>query len=269
MNEGSAPAFAMVPAAAFADRRLTLEQLRVLGALCSFRRSKDDYTVWPRRDEIAKRCAMAACKVSEATTALEAHGWVSKEGKGGFSKACRYTIADGATLANTTTVPESVTVPHSATVPESVRGEVTYSVTGMRVTDSVTGKEEKINKEEREGEQARPSPTEPKKKRKPTSQEITLDEFLANCKAEKVKPIADDDPIWDFAESAGIAPDMIGIAWREFKRCHHGNPKKRQIDWRKHFRNAVRRNWYGIWFLKEGQPAGWTTAGEGMRREAA
>lgn len=138
----------MVPTAVFLDRRLTLEQLRVLGAICSFRGSADEFTVWPKREEIARRCGMALCKVSEATTALEAFGWIRKSGKGGFSKATSYTI----------TVPQSVTVTEQVTVPQSVRGVVTDSVTGMGVTDSVTGKEEKTNMEEI-GEKARPMTT--------------------------------------------------------------------------------------------------------------
>lgn len=96
----------------------------------------------------------------------------------------------------------------------------------------------------------------------------TLQAFLAACKASGETPIPADDLIHDYAEKVGIDQDMLATAWQEFK-DRFLPTAKRQRDWRAHFRNAVRRNWFGLWFLKEGEAARWTTAGEQARRAAA
>lgn len=122
--------FSIVPVEVWLDKRLTLEQIRVLGALLSFR-GKNTNTVWPKRELLALRCAMPVAKISEATSSLVRLGWLEKNGRGGFSKPTSYTI----------TVPESVTVAHSVTVPVSATSTVTESVTRMPVPESVTRKE--------------------------------------------------------------------------------------------------------------------------------
>lgn len=97
--------------------------------------------------------------------------------------------------------------------------------------------------------------------------DATLANFLESCKQAGEKPIPDGDPIFEYAEKVGVDHEMLAIAWREFK-ARYLPTTKRQKDWRAHFRNAVHRNWYGLWFLKEGEPARWTTAGEQARRAA-
>jgi hypothetical protein len=96
----------------------------------------------------------------------------------------------------------------------------------------------------------------------------TLKAFLESCKESGEKPFAEDDTIFDYAEKVGIDSEMMAVAWSEFK-ARLLPTTKRQKDWRAHFRNAVRRNWYSLWFLKEGEAARWTTAGEQARRAAA
>lgn len=99
--------------------------------------------------------------------------------------------------------------------------------------------------------------------------EITLKQFLEACKEKSEQVIPDDDPVFDYAETVGIDHSMIAICWEEFKAAFIQNDSKRQKDWRAHFRNAVRRNWYKLWFLKEGEAAQWTSVGEQARRAAA
>jgi hypothetical protein len=96
----------------------------------------------------------------------------------------------------------------------------------------------------------------------------TLKAFLESCKETGEKPFPEDDTIFDYAEKVGIEPDMLATAWQEFK-DRYLPTAKRQKDWRAHFRNAVRRNWYGLWLMKEGEAARWTSAGEQARRAAA
>lgn len=114
------------------DRRLTLEQHRVLTALYSFK-PKDSDTVFPRRQKIAELTGMHPANISTATSALERLGWLTKDGKGGHSKATRYTL----------------TIP--ATVAEQATGRVAESATGLRVAESATRKEQKSEQRKRTG----------------------------------------------------------------------------------------------------------------------
>lgn len=104
--------------------------------------------------------------------------------------------------------------------------------------------------------------------RKSRSKEITLAQFLENCRDSGEKAIPKDDPVMEYAEKVGITDEMLAVAWAEFKAAYLPTSKGYK-DWRQAFRNAVRRNWYKLWFLAEGQGAGWTTAGEQARRAAA
>lgn len=164
--------FAMVPLAVAQDRRLTLEQTRVLIALYSFRNKRSDI-VWPSRALIAERTGMHPSNISSATTALVALGWVKKTGDGGLSRAARYTlcdpeekVADSATNAvahaatkkvaerattktqkvaesATSKVADQATPPQRARVADSARGPVADSATPP-VADSARGNEQTI-----------------------------------------------------------------------------------------------------------------------------
>lgn len=127
--------FSVVPIEAFTDKRLTLEQLRVLGVLYSFK-NKESNTVFPSRDAIAERCGMHKANISMATSGLEKLGWVSKEGKGGHSRATRYTLHIPETVAQSATVAGQTTVAQSAT------GGVADQATRLPVAESATRKEQ-------------------------------------------------------------------------------------------------------------------------------
>jgi len=98
--------------------------------------------------------------------------------------------------------------------------------------------------------------------------EITLKQFLETCKVSGEQTIPENDPVFEYAETVGIDYSMIAICWEEFKAAFLHDESKRQKDWRSHFRNAVRRNWYKLWYLKEGDAPQWTSAGEQARRAA-
>lgn len=126
MQEGT---FALVPLEVIQDRRLTLEQTRVLISLFSFR-NRSTNTVWPSRKTISERTGMHPSNISAATTALVSFGWLVKEGDGGRSKATRYTI----------TVPDLETVAEQDTVAQSATKTVAERAT-QTVADSARGKE--------------------------------------------------------------------------------------------------------------------------------
>lgn len=129
MTEGQ---FSLVPIEVIQDKRLTLEQTRVLIALFSFRSRTTD-TVWPSRAAIAERTGMHPSNISAATSALVTLGWLLKVGSGGHSKASRYTLCNPTTVAERATVAASTTVAQSATVVEP--GTVAQSAT---VADAAT-----------------------------------------------------------------------------------------------------------------------------------
>lgn len=111
-------------------------------------------------------------------------------------------------------------------------------------------------------------------KSKTRKAELTLQAFLDSVKAAGEKAIPENDPIFAYAEKVGISSEMLAVCWEEFKARHLAPNNKtgklvKYTNWRQHFGNAVRRNWYGLWYLKDGQAAQWTTAGEQARRAAA
>ncbi len=141
------PIFSYMPIEAFADKRLTLEQLRVLGALFSFR-SKNSDTVFPRRKAIAERCGMHQSNISTATSALVRLGWLSKEGKGGHSKATRYTITVPDTVAQSATAADAATVAQQATrtvAQSATRLPIAYSATRKELTSEHTNGTELVS----------------------------------------------------------------------------------------------------------------------------
>lgn len=80
----------------------------------------------------------------------------------------------------------------------------------------------------------------------------------------------EDDPVWEYCETIGLPHDFVRLAGHEFLARFSGT-KKLQADWPAHFRNAIRANWFRLWF-QAGD--GWelTTAGhqaKRMQREAS
>lgn len=109
-----------MPIEALCDHRLTLIQVRVLGAICSFG-GKSRPEVWAKRRRIAERCGYGASTVTRATSQLVKLGWLSKVGNGGRSSPSRYriTVPDLVTVSGAQTVADSDTLSGSETVPGS------------------------------------------------------------------------------------------------------------------------------------------------------
>lgn len=106
-----------------------------------------------------------------------------------------------------------------------------------------------------------------KKERRAPRAGLTLAEWLSSCKASGEKPIPESDPVFDYADKQKLPLEYVRYAWLEFRR-KYGDGGKKQKDWRAHFRNAVRENWYSIWFLKDGDFV-LTTRGLQIQREHA
>ncbi len=82
------------------------------------------------------------------------------------------------------------------------------------------------------------------------SHDTLLMDWIKDCKAKGETPISADDPIFGYAAKQGLSDDFVRYAWLEFRRKYSESGKK-QKDWRATFRNAVRENWYGLWFKRD------------------
>lgn len=92
-----------------------------------------------------------------------------------------------------------------------------------------------------------------------------IDAWLAACEAAGEECIPAGDPIFRWAADAGIPVDYLELAWDYFVERHSGG-KKRQADWRATFRNAVKLNWYKLWWLGADGTTGLTSAGLAAQR---
>jgi phage replication O-like protein O len=138
-------------------------------------------------------------------------------------------------------------VTESVTVTESVKKG--YRIGKAGVTESVTTKD---------------NPTKETQKKIPR-EEISFKKWIAKCQTEDKKPIPEDDPVFSYAAEQRISIDFIRYAWVEFKRKYI-DTRKLYKNWNQHFQNAVRENWYGIWYEKNGE---WmlTTRGKQIENE--
>lgn len=76
-----------------------------------------------------------------------------------------------------------------------------------------------------------------------------------------------DDAVYRYADETGIPDEFIALAWDVFaERMTEG--KKRQKDWRQHFRNAVKGNWFKLWWMPPTGGCELTTAGIQAQRAA-
>ena len=249
--------FAIVPVEAALDLRLTAREYRVLIALLSFR-NKDTQLAFPTREQIGERCHMAPTRVSATTSSLERKGWLAKQGKGGYGRATTYRImvpensyqlGNGYQSGNGYQIPDTQPSPPGGTPTVTPGGD-----TNRPLTDH--GTDHRPGEEDRE-----PTP-------KPKRATVTIRTFIDACKAKGEAPIPHDDPIFDYARDAGIPEDFLHLAWREFVERNTGT-KKRYASWRQAFHNAVRSNWYRLWYFDEGKRIALTTAGEQARRKHA
>ena len=94
---------------------------------------------------------------------------------------------------------------------------------------------------------------EPVKQDKPTGKPlVNFSRWLEIVKEAGEKPVPDDNPIFQYAEDAGIDSDYLRLAWVEFK-ARYTDDNKRYKDWRAVFSKAVRGNWFKLWWIENGE----------------
>lgn len=102
-----------------------------------------------------------------------------------------------------------------------------------------------------------------KPKRKTT---VAFQTFLDDCKAKGEKAIPDGDPVFEYADEAGVPIDFLRLHWLEFKERYTAPDAKRYKDWRSVYRKSVRGCWFRLWYLRADGTCGLTTQGEQARR---
>lgn len=89
---------------------------------------------------------------------------------------------------------------------------------------------------------------------------VTLRRYLQVCIGLGVEAVADDDPVFAYAQAIQLPEDFLRLAWEVFH-AKYINTDKKQSRWPQKFRNAVEGNWLKLWYEAEGS---WhlTTAGK-------
>lgn len=115
-------------------------------------------------------------------------------------------------------------------------------VDGEASTDAST-REEKRREEQKKADAAASALVDPLK---PKTGPVTIDTWIDSL--DGVDPIPEGDPVFAYADTVGIPQDLLTLSWLCFVRAHRESGK-RQKDWRATYRNAVRGNWYKVWYL--------------------
>lgn len=86
------------------------------------------------------------------------------------------------------------------------------------------------------------------------SKKITFKAWLALLKTKNEKPVSDYKPVWDYVAATGLSEEWVHIAWVQFsdRYLDANNSRKRYIDWRQVFLNAIKGNWFRLWYFKDG-----------------
>lgn len=89
---------------------------------------------------------------------------------------------------------------------------------------------------------------------------IALATYLEECKSAGVKPIPENDPVFDYAKGIGLPDEFLRLHWMEFKQRYTENPK-RYKKWPQVFSNSVRGNWFRLWYANHDGGYALTTTG--------
>lgn len=91
---------------------------------------------------------------------------------------------------------------------------------------------------------------------------VSFATFVTDCRSKGEDLIPEDDPVFRYAEDAGINREWLRLQWSEFKDRHRDPDAKRYKDWRAVYRKSVRGNWFKLWFIRDDGACGLTTQGQ-------
>lgn len=111
------------------------------------------------------------------------------------------------------------------------------------------------------------SPTEPEKPKRKRNEKLTIRAWVRSL-PEDEEPIEDSDPIFEWARLQGVPHEWVRYTFEAFfvKYTEGPDGKKLQSDWRAHFRNAVRGDWFKVWRIGNAGVPTLSTVGEQWQR---
>lgn len=228
--------------------------------------ASDDGHCWPSIPTISERTCFSVRAVIDAIKALEEYGIVTANRDNG--RHTKYVIrpekfdpekakprSRGFVYRSETTA-EPVQMPHGC----SARTSAANAPEPMQMPHKPV-REMHSNRQE-------PSLNRQGGASKSSAPQRTFSSWLKSLPPDEI-PIPETDPVFRFAERAGIPDDLLELAWIWFERTYGASgarASKRQSDWRRVFRNAVEGNWPKIWFAKPEGGYGITTVGIQLQR---
>lgn len=231
----------------------------------------DSGNAYPSVAKLAEKCRTTPRHANRILAVLRESGELEIRQNKGPRGVNRYQVKVGPStpLAPTSSPTNTSPLTHMSALTSSSPLTPTSSTPDVHVPKPLTPTSDEPSMNHQEPSKGRPSAAVSPRRAKKTG--MLLGEFLEECQASRMMAIPVDDPIYGYAEQVGIHDDMLAACWAAFRAYYTaGNGiDKRQKDWRAHYRNSVRGNWYKLWFFPEGQNAAWTTAGEQARREMA
>jgi hypothetical protein len=233
----------------------------MLLALALADHSHDDGThIYPSVDSLAKKTRQSVRTVQYQLGRMKEAGWLiaTNAGDGGRGRHAEYRISpdwlNGAEIAR---AKKGASDDAKGCNPrqERVQSDARKGATAIAPAN---------NQEESSLE---PSGNRSASRRRAKRADTPLSAWLDACKESGERPIPEDDTIFEYAEKVKLPIDFIRYAWLEFKRRHIEDDSKKYKDWRAAFRNAVRENWYKLWF--QADDGNWllTTRGKQVKQE--
>lgn len=221
-------------------------ELLMLLAVADF--SDDDGRAYPAVATLAKKCRMTDRNARMILANLRKSGELFVRVGDGPKGANQYLIANplkGASpLKPTSALKSSSSLKPTSATPEA----------GFRDPLKPASAKPSVNHQEpSEGE-----------KRRSRSAEKTFSDWINDVRASGEKPIGDYLSVWDYCEGIGLPTEFVVLAWLKFRDRYLSDESykgKKYADWRRVFLNAVKENWFKLWY-RNGDAFLLTTAGQ-------
>ncbi|WP_265948306.1 helix-turn-helix domain-containing protein [Dechloromonas sp. A34] len=218
-------------------------ELLMLLAMADF--SDDDGRSYPSVTTLAKKCRMKPRNCRYLLRALEDSGELSIVPNAGPRGANLYRInLDVLGMQHSAGVQSLAGVQHSAATPAQDCHKPLQRIAAKPLVN---------HQEPSEG-----------KKRRSRSAEKTFAEWIDDVRASGEKPISDYLTVWSYCESIGLPTEFVELAWLKFRDRYSSDESykaKKYADWRRTFLNAVKENWFRLWY-RNGDAFLLTTAGQ-------
>lgn len=95
------------------------------------------------------------------------------------------------------------------------------------------------------------------------SNDITLKEYIDDCKQKNIPVLDSNDAVFINASKLGIDDEWLKVCWLHFKSKYIASPKK-YADWKLTFNNCVKENYYKIWEFGQDNLPYLTSKGRGL-----